>query len=350
MSHPVVINLGVGRSGTTYIYNVMRERYADVAHAVHEDLTARKARMRSMFRCYEPERIDAVLAQPQVAAWVDRLQELSQSRPVVVTGCTTSHLAPALLRVFGGRLRAIHVHRHPLNVCAATYIGPWSTDWAHPKDFREDPNAPALTARDPWVRHRELAAGERPLGPFAQIGYNWLERTSAGLEFAERFPEVPHRLLSAETEVFGSEAWLEAVAELANLPVRRGDARARPAQNSSWVRSLEERPLGEAWRQFAQLPELERFARTLGHSFDEAELERRAAKYQLPGGLGSRLRHACRYWQARRRLAALLRGRGWLPAHSGAHGGEQPRGTGEAIAEAIRHVRGGSRGHGGQDG
>jgi hypothetical protein len=237
-----------------------------------------------------------------------------------------------------------------LNVCAAAYIGPWSTDWSQPKDWREEPNSPSLTPRDPWVRHRDLEAGDQPLGPFAQIGYNWLERTSAGLEFAQRYPQVPHHLLSAERDVFGSEAWLEAVAGLAGLPVRRGDPTARAAQNSSWLRSLEERPLGEAWREFAQIPELERLARSLGHSFDEAELERRAAKYQLPAGLGSRLRHACRYWQARRRLAAMLRERGWLPARTGAHGGEQPRSTGAAIAEAVRHVRGKSRDTGDRDG
>jgi hypothetical protein len=346
VSHPVVINLGVGRSGTTYIYNVMRERYADVAYALHEDLTARKARMRSMFRCYEPERIAAVLAEPQVAAWVERLRQLSDSRPVVVTGCTTSHLAPALLHVFGERLRTIHVHRHPLNVCAATYVGPWSTDWKQPKEWGADPNSPALTPDDPWVRHRRLERGDQALGPFAQIGYNWLERTGAGLEFSQRHPHVPHRELAAEREVFGSEAWLEAIAELSGLPVRRGDAQARSAQNSSWIRSLEERPLGDAWRQFAQLPELARLAGSLGHSFDEAELARRAAKYQLPPGIGSRLRHACGYWQARRRVAKLLRGRGWLPPRSGAHGGEQPRSTSEAISEAMRHLRGG----GGQDG
>jgi len=339
LKHPLVINLGVGRSGTTYAFNVLRERYEGRAYVMHEDMNARRARLRRFFRCYEPERIDAALADAWVASWVEKVDEMTASRPVIVTGSTTSHLAPVLARVFGERLRVFHVHRHPLNVCAASYVGPWDHDWHAPPSFEKDSTAPVLTPADPWVRHVEIEPRWSSLGPFAHIAYGWLERTGAGREFASRYPEVPHRLLSAEPQLFASEEWLEAVAGFAGLPVLPGVARKTPSRNTSWVRSVEERPLGDAWTQLRQLPELVALASSLGHGFGEEELAGRAAKYQLPSALGSRLRHATRYWQVRRSWVSSLRRAGIIPhAESGGHG-DDPRPTSEAFSETLRHFR-----------
>jgi len=335
VSYPVVINLGVGRSGTTFIYNVLRRRYADEAFILHEDLSARRARMRRFFRCFEQERIALALAEPSVAAWVERVEKMAQSRPVVVTGCTTAHLAPVLLRVFGDRLRTVHVHRHPLSVCAAVFVGPWGVEWDRASDWKEDPNIPILTPFDPSTRYRALQSRWNELGPFARIAYSWLERTSAGLEFSQRNPHVPTRVLSAESEVFGSEAYLEAIAGFAGLTPRDGREEAQPARNASWRRSLEERPLGTAWHDLQQIPEVTEFARSLGYGFDDAELESRAARYQLPAGLGSRLRHRTRFWQARRWLARWLREKALIPRGRPAEDGGEPRSLAEAVSEVL---------------
>ena len=345
MSFPIVINLGVGRSGTTYIYNVLREGYGSDAHVMHEDLTSRRARMRSAFRCFDPARIDEVHADPTVAAWVEKLRALAQSRPVIVTGSTTSHLAPLLLREFGERLRTIHVHRHPLNVCAASYVGNWSVDWMGTPEWQVQPNAPVLSPRDPFVRFSHLGERWPGMDAFERMSYNWLERTSAGIEFANLHPQVPHTLLSAESQVFNSHEYLEVIAGYAGLPVLEPGVK-QANRNVSWLRSLEERPLGTAWRGLRQIPDALELAATLGHDCSDEELERRAARYQLPPGLGSRVRHWSRFWQLRRECAALARRAGLLPPRRAGKEGADARPAGETAAEVFEHVHSRLRGRG----
>ncbi len=343
MSHPILVNLGVGRSGTTYLFNRLTSSLAGRAFVLHEDVKARAARLRKLFRCFEQERIREALVEPTVMAWVDRVRLLADTMPVIVTGSTTSHLAPVLHHLCGDQLRTFHVTRHPINVVAAMYIGTWSTDWTRISPYDEDPTGWVLTPHDPWVRFSQVAERWHRLGPYARMAYNWLERTSAGMEFTSRHPEVMHAHLEATSDVFASERYLREIARLLDLvePIEVPPFGAQ--QNTSWKRSVEERPLGDAWKEIFELPELTEFSAKLGYAFDAASITANTQKYQLPVSIGSRLRHHARYWQLRRSIAAFLRTAGLIPEGVPVLGGGAPRSTWSALRDAARFIVNGGR-------
>lgn len=335
MPYPIVMNLGVGRSGTTFAHNQLRVILGEQAHVLHEDINARSARVRKYFRCYENERIEAALAEPTIGSWVERIRMLAEKAPVVITGGTTSHLAPVMAHVFEDRLRTIHVFRHPINVAAAMFVGSWSTNWCDTRSFVDDPTGWVLTPDDPYVRYQTIAPRWPELGPFARIAYNWLERTSAAVEFTRLHPQVAHRDIKAETDVFKSDRYIRDIAALLEVEFP-ADVKASPSnQNAQWLRSVEERPLGEAWRQIFEIPEVIEMGTSLGYGFEAEEVAANIRKYQLPPGIGPWVRHYSGYWKARRHLARLLREKSLIPPARPVLGGGAPRSTWSALAELL---------------
>lgn len=338
MTFPIVMNLGVGRSGTTFAHNQLKILLAGRAHVLHEDINARTARVRQYFRCVETERVEAALSEPTVRQWLERVRALAAEKPVVITGGTTSHLAPAMRQLFGDRLRTIHVYRHPVNVAAAMYVGAWSTNWSNTRSFDADPTGWVLTPDDPHVRFRSLAPAWAGLGPFARIAYNWLERTAAALEFTRLYPEVRHADLKAEVDVFRSDRYIQEIVRLLELNPTGLAELPTTSQNAGWGRSLEERPLGEAWRQIFDVPEVIELATRLGYGFEPSGIEANTRRYQLPAGVGPWLRHHLRYWQARRRIVTFLRARALIPQGQPVLGGGKPRSSLSALGDLLPSV------------
>lgn len=338
MTYPIVMNLGVGRSGTTFIHNQLKVLLDGQVHVLHEDINARTARVRKYFRCLEPERILAALVEPSVCQWLERIRALAEEKPVLITGGTTSHLAPVMHHLFGDQLRTIHVFRHPVNVAAAMYVGSWSTDWNNTRSFEADPTGWVLTPDDTHVRYRSLAPRWPDLGPFARIAYNWLERTAAAIEFSRLHPDVKHADLKAETDIFKSENYIREIAGLLELQ-QPGLESPRPAsRNAGWTRSLEERPLGEAWQEIFDVPEVLELGAHLGYGFEPVDIEANTRKYQLPAGVGPWLRHRLGYWQARRHVAAFLRDKALIPPGRPVLGGGKPRSSLSAFGDLLPSV------------
>jgi len=329
------MNLGFHHSGTTYVCNQLGKLFNGRVHVLHEDINARTARLRQYFRCYEPERIDAALAEPSIGQWLERIRELAEGSPVVITGATTNHLAPVFLRMFGDRLRTIHVYRHPVNIAAVMYIGTWHTNWNETRSINADPTGWVLTPDDPHVRFRGVSPRWPTMGPVARIAYNWLERTGAALEFVQLHPDVRHVSLRAETEIFNSDVFVREIAKLLQVDLPTGDLMVPTSHNASWSRSIEERPLGKAWKQIYDVPEMLELATSLGYGFEPKDIETRTRKYQLPAGVGPWLRHRARYWQTRRRLAAWLRKKSLIPQSRPVHGGGPPRTLAGAMSDLL---------------
>lgn len=344
MAYPIVMNLGVGRSGTTFVYNRLAAVLGDQAYVLHEDISARAAQRRRFFRCYEADRIGAALAEPAIRQWLDKIRTLAEARPVVITGSTTNHLAPVMHRVCGGQLRTIHIFRHPIRVSAASFVGAWSHHWGELPSFEADPASPVLTPDDPHARFRMTTERWSSLGPFARIAYSWLERTAAGFEFTRLNPSIRHIDLKAEDAVFKSDIYLRKTVELLEMELPEDAMPAVANRNAGWERSLEERPLGEAWRQIFDVPEVVELATRLGYGFEPADIEANTRKYQLPAGAGPWLRHHLRYWQARRRVVAFLRDKALIPQGRPVLGGGKPRSSLSALGDLLPSgLRRGSR-------
>jgi hypothetical protein len=336
---PLVLNIGVGRSGTTFCANALRQIYGDDVLIEHEPLTARQARMRAFFRCYEEPRRKSALKSPHVAALMTRVERQMRSRPVVIAGHTLAHLAPALADRFPDQLRVIHLHRHPIPVTASGFVNDLDIQYERIPELAADPDSWKFTPFDPHVQFPSVGAVWPRLGRFGRIVYQWLEHCAAGEEFPQRVPQVPFASLQADEHVFRSDRFIDVFADfIGRSPARRLD-RSRLRQNPTWTRMREENPLGNAWREYRRMPELVRFAEALGYVFDDEQVATDMRKYQLPATAGARVRHAVRYWQFRRWSAGLLRRWRLLPQQNPVLGGGPPRPTIDAVREAVASGR-----------
>lgn len=333
--HSLVLNIGVGRSGTTFCANALRQVYGDDVLIEHEPLTARQARMRAFFRCYDDQRRTTALDSPHVAPLIARVEQELSHRPVVIAGHTLSHLAPALADRYPDQLRVIHLHRHPIPVTASGFVNDLDIQYKRIPDLDADPDSWKLTPRDEHVQFPTVEKAWPQLGRFGRILYQWLEHCAAGEEFPERMPDIPFVSLQADADVFRSERFVDVFAEFIGRPPQRSLDRSRLQRNPTWTRMREENPLGESWLEYKQLPELVQFAESLGYKFDDARFATDLQKYQLPATIGARVRHAVRYWQLRRWSAGQLRRWRIVPQQSPVLGGGPPRPTIEAVREAV---------------
>ncbi|MGQ0799755.1 MAG: hypothetical protein ACT4NL_06550 [Pseudomarimonas sp.] len=195
-----------------------------------------------------------------------------------------------------------------------------------------------LTPFDGAVQYASVKARWDKLGAFARIAYNWLERSAAAVEFNSlNAGVVTHLDLDARRDVFESSAFLDHIATLIECEPSESASNNPQPRNSGWKRALEERPLGNAWREIFALPELVEFASSLNYDCSEVALEYAAKRYQLPSGMGSWLRHHTRYWQMRRLLAKNLRRHSWIPKANPVSGGVPPRSTMRALTEIVGH-------------
>lgn len=304
----------------------------------HEPLI-HDARPRHLFRCYDAELQDLALADPEIGGFVRGVARTSEDKPVLLFGNTLSHLAPVFRRVLGDRLRLLHLHRDPVITAASIWVKT-RPEWWHLRSYDEDPYGVRISPFDPHVRFVSYRDRWETLSLFERILYQWLERHTAALEAHDRMPGIPFLSLRSEDLFADPLATIDRLAEFVGLDPPERASREAPRRNATWDRTLEVRPIGDAWRAYRSHPEVLELAERLGHPHDPADLERQMERYQLPGGLMPWIRHRTGYWELRDRASHWLRGRGILPPPSQAARGLPPRPVTGVVREAILRRRG----------
>src|SRR5947199_1228789 len=111
--HPgtATVFLSTGRAGTQWVASVLRANYSDLAVVTHEPI-AEAYRPRDFYRRYEDP--EAVAAIPEVAAHLDRVCQILQSRDYIETGWPVYAAIPLVVGRFPGRARVVHLLRHPV--------------------------------------------------------------------------------------------------------------------------------------------------------------------------------------------------------------------------------------------
>lgn len=297
------------------------------------------ARPRHLFRCFDAERQDIALADPEIGGFVRGIARSSEEKPVLIFGNTLSHLAPVFHRVVGDRLKFLHLHRDPVVTAASTYVKTRPEWWSRPA-YEDDPYGIRISPFDPYAKFVEYRDRWAGMSLFEMILYQWLERQAAALETHERMPEVPFVSLRSEDLFDDPDAAIRRLAEFVGLPSPEPPARQAPRKNATWDRTRELRPLGDAWRVYASHPAVLELAAGLGHPLDPQALERQMRRYQLPRGLLPWIRHRTRYWELRGRVARRLRDMRILPPPSDSARGLPPRPLGAALREVVLRRRG----------
>lgn len=332
----VLVTLTMPRAGTTLLDSLARAGYGDGVRSEHEPMQ-HAARLRRFFRCWEEDRQREALEDPAIGPFVRGV--VAESRPVLLFGNTLSHLAPLFARVAGDRLRLLHLHRDPVVTAASIYVKS-RPEWWDLDDYDADSHGLRISPYDPHARFVEYRDRWPSMSRFERILYQWLERNAFALEMRERHPEVPFLSVRSEDLFADVDGVFGRIAGLAGLePPGRVDEDRSGRQNRAWGRSLEQSPIGERWRAYEDHPRALELARSLGHSVDPAETERRMERYRRPAGLLPWLRHRTRFWDLRRAVAEALRERGILPPQPDDRAGLPPRSALETVRDALRGDR-----------
>lgn len=292
------------------------------------------ARPRQLFRCFETERSDVALADPEIGEFVRGVVRSSEDRPVLIFGNTLSHLAPVFHRVAGDRLKLLHLHREPVANAASTFVKT-KPEWWRDRAYAADPRGIRISPFDPYARFVEYRKRWAGMSLFERILYQWLERHAAALETRARMPGTPFRSLRSEDLFAEPDAAVAGLAEFVGLDAPESGPCGDHRRNATWDRARERHPLGDAWRSYVMHPAVVELAAELGHPHDPQALERQMERYQLPPGLLPWIRHRTKYWELRGRAACRLRDLGIVPPPDDRARGLPPRPLGVALRESI---------------
>ncbi len=287
--YPICVSITTGRSGSTYLANAFQASHGQHGGVLHESLHPARARTALHHRLFDGSALD----HPPVAEHLASLQKLAESGPLVDFGWVLGCLAPACRQAYGSRLRVLRLTHHPVSVAASFAVR------GHYQ--RNKSKTWAISPLHERVVYPQYAAAWPNMSSFEKGLYRWLEITQFGLDFQERFPEVPCLALRS-SEVFSNRETLRKIADF--IGFTEGEVRPQAAKNEVVDQHLERWPMRDEWKKTFAMPDVVALAERLGFDMSESELQRIAGKYQLQG-LMPRVRHWSGYWAARESLGAL---------------------------------------------
>ncbi len=176
--------LSTGRCGTQWITEALRAALGDKAVVEHEPLHNDYA-PRRMLGANDPAAVGGRSAR-RMQEHAARIDEILASRDYIETGHPAWGALPWLLRRFEGRLRIVHLLRHPI---------PTARSWLSHQAF-VPPLLPHLPVKelalptDAGVAFPEYAAQWSQLTPYEKCLYYWAEVNALGLRL-ERQAGVP---------------------------------------------------------------------------------------------------------------------------------------------------------------
>lgn len=256
--------LSTGRCGTQWLAATLKGALTGRAVVEHEPLGHDYA-VRAMLAARAPEDLDEEDAQPTIEH-VAHIEDQLASTTYVECGHPLWSTLPYLVERFRGRVRVIHLVRHPV---------PTAISWVSHNAF-VPPTVPWLGEKvlvspfDDGVRFPAYRERWSALTPYEKSLYYWAEVNALGLDL-ERRGDVPWLRVRFE-ELFRADT-VKRIAEFIGFDIA-------PAIDGANIVD-EFRYLATVWTDpglIARHPELVAVARSLGYDpfdYDEARLRRR---------------------------------------------------------------------------
>lgn len=197
--------LSTGRCGTQWLTQTLSELHADEVVAEHEPIGARYSPRRFFRRHADPE---AILEVPEVREHIERIASLEE--PYVETGWPLFAALPLLARLFPDRLRVLHLTRHPVpsalsHLAHSSFAGSDRDD-----DYTR---LATLGPTDANVFQDDYEHRWDGLTPYEKCLY-WITEVGAfGLEFEERYPQIPFLRIKSENMLGGNALTLAALVD-----------------------------------------------------------------------------------------------------------------------------------------
>ena len=268
--HGIFLVLSAGRCGTQWLAANLADSYGDRLDVAHEPLGP-FYRPREFFRAYD--RLAELGALPEVAAHLDRVERVVESRSYVETGWPLFAAIPLFIQRFGCKVRLIHLTRHPVPNAISHMV-----HQCYAGSPRDDPYT-RLAALDPFcpgVFQGDYGARWESLTPYEKCLFWWTEVHQYAGEIAELHPDQPVIRLKSE-DLLASEQAQRSLTTFLELPYGFDRAARRRDIVDEWHHRTR---LDFDWRQIFEHPATLQVAAQLGYDPEEIDARLLEERYR----------------------------------------------------------------------
>lgn len=265
----IFLFISTGRCGTQWLATNLADLYGDEAFVTHEPLGP-EYRPRRFFRAYDA--LEEMASLRAIAHHLARIEEILESRHYIETGWPLFAAIPLFLERFPGRVRLLHLTRHPVptslsHMAHQCYGG-------SPRDDGYTRLA-ALDASCPRVFQGDHDAFWDRLTPYEKCLFWWTEVHLYADELRTRYPDVPFTRFKSEDVLEGDEETMRRLTRALELPYDDELQHRTSNRVDRWNHQTE---LNFEWRKILDHPLSLEVAERLGYEVsdvDEARLEQR---------------------------------------------------------------------------
>lgn len=263
-----VFFLSTGRCGTQWLAAQLQRAYADRLLVEHEPLHNFYS-PRRMLRVHTLADLDAETAAP-ILTHVAEIENCLAERSYIECGHPCWSALPALADRFQGRIRIVHLARHPVPTAYS-----WLTHQAYrPPILPYLPVKVLLAPTDPGVLMPEYAERWEEMTPFEKCLYYWGEVNLFGLKQQEALA-VPWLRLTYEELFFANG--LERLLSFLDLPPAESLPATRAETVDKFSYLTQEHPDPAL---MARHPRILEIADRLGYNAAEFDLKALQRRYQ----------------------------------------------------------------------
>jgi hypothetical protein len=182
--HQALFVISTGRCGTQWLAQTLRSACGAAAEVTHEPLHSGYV-PRKMLGARDPAKLDHE-ASAVILAHVARIEEILRTMPYIECGHPAWSTLPYLLRRLGGRMRVVHLVRHPV---------PTAWSWVAQQAYCP-PLAPHLSMREPLspfdegIHFTSYRTRWPSLSPYEKALFYWMEVNAFALRL-QRKTDVP---------------------------------------------------------------------------------------------------------------------------------------------------------------
>jgi hypothetical protein len=257
--------LSTGRCGTQWLADLLERSAGDAALVVHEPVEAPYS-TRAMLAAHRPEHLPAT-AREALSAHIASIERTLERCDYIECGHPLWSSLPYLLGHFAGRVRAIHLLRHPIPTAWS-----WLTHRAYcPPLAPHLPEKILVAAADEGLRFAHYRERWSTMTPFEKALFYWAEVHALGLELESR-TSAPWLRVHSEALFAGNG--LDVLHRFLGLdPNRCAYAADSPVDRFRYVVDS-----GDP-RQIERHPEFIELARTLGYDAMDFDVEKLSQRY-----------------------------------------------------------------------
>lgn len=258
--------LSTGRCGTQWLAENLSEFYRTRAEITHEPIGP-------YYRPRELFRVPGAVPPQDLRAHLDHVKRVLEARDYIETGWPLFGAIPAFVRRFPGRVRLVHLTRHPVRTALSHMVHQCYA--GSPRDDHYTRLA-ALGPDDPGVFQRGYAGRWSGMTPFEKCLY-WCTEVHLYAREIEEEGAVPFLRVRGEDLLGGDEGALRGLCDFLGLPYEPQLSERSRRRVDAWHHRTR---LDLDWRRVGDHPAAVEVTRWLGYGFEELDDEELRGRYE----------------------------------------------------------------------